>query len=155
MFACLPLVLVSALTCLDVVAINLPSLVHWNTILLSTSEAASQPRPSGEPFLLNTAVVSGSTVRLRDMCLLSSIIAGAGGLMSTMIFDNTESFSSLFSSFNVCVEVLPVWLGGVDWVDNLIRVVDSAILVTKYSPLTPILRRASARIFEKGKDMNK
>ena len=35
------------------------------------------------------------------------------------------------------------------------RSVYSAILVTKYSPLTPILRRASARIFEKGKDMNK
>ena len=34
------------------------------------------------------------------------------------------------------------------------RSVYSAILVTKYSPLTPILRRASARIFEKGIDMN-
>ena len=65
-------------------------LVHWNTIVLSTSEAASQTRPSGEPLLLNTAVVSGSTVIFRDM---SAIITGTEGLMSTMvlsiIFDNT------------------------------------------------------------------
>ena len=100
-FVCLPLLLDSDVTWLDVVSINLPSLVHWNTILLSTSEAASHSRPSGEPWLLNTAVVSESTVILRESFLLSSIITGAGGLMSSMIFDNTESFSSLFSSFNV------------------------------------------------------